>query len=293
MSGSRLSGALLILLSAVCFGIMPLFGRVAYAAHADPHAILMGRFSIAALCLCALMLIKGESWPRGRVLVGLLLMGAIGYAGQSLCYFLSLQHASASLTALLLYTFPIIVTLIAAVWLHEPLTRRKIIALLLATGGLALTVGDALHGSLLGIVFGLGAAMIYSVYIAVGTKITPGVGALASSAVVMAGASLSFFAATLFHPPAWPQQTAGWLAILAIGVICSVVAALAFFAGLARIGAGESAMLSTLEPVVTIALAAWLLDERMASQQWLGGAVIIAAVLMLAWAPRRAAQSGG
>lgn len=282
---SRLWGALLILLSAACFGVMPLFGRQAYAAGADAQAILLLRFSIAAACLVVIMLIKREPWPRGRLALGLLAMGAVGYAGQAFSYFTALRYASASLTALLLYTFPVIVTLIAAFWLREPLTRRKVVALVLASLGLALTVGDALSGSLTGIAFGLSAALIYSIYIAVGTRLTPRAGALASSSLVMLGGALTFGLVSLWHPPALPQLASGWLAVVAIGLLCSVIAALAFFAGLARLGASEAAMLSTFEPVVTVVLAAWLLGERLTASQWAGGAVIIAAVLLLARSP--------
>lgn len=284
-SSRRLTGALLILLSAAAFGVMPLFGRLAYASGADTQAVLLLRFLIAAACLATIMWLRGEAWPRGQLLLGLLAMGAVGYAGQAFSYFSALKYASASLTALLLYTFPVIVTLIAAIWLKEPLTRRKVGALLLACVGLALTVGDALSGSPTGIAFGLGAALIYSIYIAVGTRLTPQAGALASSAVVMAGGALTFALSALFQAPALPQTGLGWLAVAAIGLLCSVLAALAFFAGLARLGASEAAMLSTFEPVVTVLLAALLLGERLSASQWMGGAVIIGAVLLLAKSP--------
>lgn len=284
-NSQRLTGALLILASAACFGVMPLFGRMAYDAGADTQAILVGRFVIAAAGLGLLMVFQRRPWPSGKLFLGLLAMGMLGYAGQAFCYFTALRYASASLTALLLYTYPVLVTLIAAFWLRETLTRRKLVSLALASVGLALTVGDALSGSWQGVAFGLGAALIYSIYIAVGTKLTPQAGAVASSAVVMLGAALTMVAASPLWPPVWPTATAGWIAIAAIGLLCSVVAALTFFAGLGRVGASEAAMLSTFEPVVTIALAAVLLGERMSPTQWLGGAVIIAAVLMLARAP--------
>jgi drug/metabolite transporter (DMT)-like permease len=291
MPSRRLAGAGLILLSAACFGVMPLFGRMAYAAGADTQAVLLLRFTIAAGCLVLVMLVRRARWPRGKLALGLLAMGGVGYAGQAFSYFSALKYASASLTALLLYTFPVIVTLIAAVWLHEPLTRRKLVALALASAGLALTVGGALDGSATGIAFGLAAALIYSVYIAVGTRLTPQAGALPSSTVVMAGGAVTFAAVSLFHAPAMPHAASGWLAIVAIGVLCSVVAALAFFAGLARVGASEAAMLSTFEPVVTVVLASLLLGERLSAWQLVGGAVIIAAVLLLARDPASSAST--
>ena len=281
----RLFGAFLILLSAACFGVMPLFGRVAAAAGADTQAILLIRFCVAGGSLALIMLLRRERWPRGKLALGLLAMGAVGYAGQSFSYFSALRYASVSLTSLLLYTFPIMVTLIAAVWLGEPITRRKAVALLLACLSLVLTVGGAIQGSVLGVVFGLSAATIYSVYIAVGTKLTPQAGAMPSATVVMLGGALTFVVVGAAHPPAWPHGAAGWSATIAIGLLCSVVAALAFFAGLARVGASEAAMLSTFEPVVSVGMAAWLLGERLTASQSIGGAVIIAAVLLLARAP--------
>ncbi|PHV10695.1 DMT family transporter [Chitinimonas sp. BJB300] len=274
-----------ILLSAACFGVMPLFARLAYASGADMQAVLLSRFLIASICLVGIMLIRREIWPRGWLVLGLLGMGTVGYAGQAFSYFSALKYASASLTAQLLYTYPVIVTLIAAVWLKEPLTRRKLVALVLASIGLALTVGDALSGSPIGIAFGLTAALIYSIYIVVGTKLTPQAGALASTTLVMLGGLLTYGVVAVVQPPTMPQTGLGWLAILALGLLCSVLAALAFFAGLARLGASEAAMLSTFEPVVTVLLAAWLLGERLSFSQWGGGAVIIVAVLLLAKSP--------
>lgn len=264
---------------------MPLLGRLAYANGADTQAVLLLRFLLASLCLTAIMFYQRHAWPRGGLALGLFAMGAIGYAGQAFSYFSALHYASASLTALLLYTFPVLVTLIAALFLHEPLTRRKIIALVLASTGLWMTVGDALSGSLIGILFGLGAALIYAVYISVGSVLTPRAGALASASMVMLGGAFTFSLVSLFYAPQLPHSPLGWLAIVAISLISSVVAALAFFVGLAKLGASDSAMLSTFEPVVTVTLAASLMGERLSVSQWIGGAVIIAAVLLLAKSP--------
>ncbi|MGQ5524378.1 DMT family transporter [Chitinimonas sp. PSY-7] len=281
----RISGALLILLSSACFGVMPLFARLAYDSGADTQAVLLSRFLIASVCLVGIMLVRREPWPRGWLVLGLLSMGAVGYAGQAYSYFTALKYASASLTALLLYTYPIIVTLIAAVWLKEVLTRCKLVALILACAGLVLTVGDALSGSPIGIAFGVSAALIYSIYIVVGTKLTPQAGTLASTTLVMLGGLLTFGMVAAIQPPTMPQTGLGWWALLALGLLCSVLAALTFFAGLARLGASEAAMLSTFEPVVTVLLAAWFLGERLSFSQWFGGTVIIFAVLMLAKSP--------
>ncbi|WP_009970303.1 DMT family transporter, partial [Burkholderia pseudomallei] len=82
-------------------------------------------------------------------------------------------------------------------------------------------------------------------------------------------------------PPHWPRAAAGWAALVAIALVSTVAAMLAFFAGLARLGAARTSMLSTLEPVVTVALAAALFGETLTPLQWAGGVAILAAVLWL------------
>ncbi|WP_247364324.1 DMT family transporter, partial [Ralstonia pseudosolanacearum] len=103
-------------------------------------------------------------------------------------------------------------------------------------------------------------------------------------AVVYAGAAVAGV------PARFPGSVAGWAAALAIAGLSTVIAILAFFAGLQRLGAAQASMLSTLEPVVTVALAALLLGESIGAAQMAGGALILAGVL---WLTRADARPGG
>ncbi|MDS0804785.1 DMT family transporter [Burkholderia cenocepacia] len=223
-SSAALQGALYVALSAAAFGAMAIFGRYAYAAGVDVLGLLIVRFAIGGAVLAAIARQRRVAWPRGRSLAPLVTMGALGYVGQSFCYFSALQHAQASLVALLLYLYPAFVTLLAAWWLGERLTRAKAVALVLCVAGSALMVGGG-HGEPLGIAL-----------------------ALADRQMI------------------------------------------AFFAGLARLGAARTSMLSTLEPVVTVALAALLFGEALSPLQWAGGVAILAAVLALVRAGGAAAD---
>lgn len=279
-------GALYVALSAAAFGAMAIFGRYAYAGGADVLGLLIVRFSIAGALLVAVARRRRVRWPRGRALAAIIGMGALGYVGQSLCYFSALQHAQASLVALLLYLYPAFVTLLAAWWLGERLTRAKAVALALCVAGSALMVGGG-RGEPLGIALALGAAVVYSLYIVVGAKAARGVDPLATVAIICCAAAatlvvLALARATMFDaPPHWPRAASGWAALVAIALVSTVAAMLAFFAGLARLGAARTSMLSTLEPVVTVALAAALFGETLTPLQWMGGVAILVAVLWL------------
>ncbi|HIH2657716.1 TPA: DMT family transporter, partial [Burkholderia cenocepacia] len=231
-SSAALQGALYVALSAAAFGAMAIFGRYAYAAGVDVLGLLIVRFAIGGAVLAAIARQRRVAWPRGRSLAPLVTMGALGYVGQSFCYFSALQHAQASLVALLLYLYPAFVTLLAAWWLGERLTRAKAVALVLCVAGSALMVGGG-HGEPLGIALALAAAVIYSLYIVGGTKATRGVDPLATTAIICLSASATLVAIAVVRtaafgaPPRWPATAGGWASMLAIALISTVTAMLA------------------------------------------------------------------
>lgn len=188
---NRAVGAAYIALSAVAFGAMAIFGKLAYEQGISLESLLFLRFAIAATALTGWMLITRHPWPRGRSLVGLALMGGVGYVGQSWCYFSSLAYASAGLTALLLYLFPAIVTVLHAVLARRMLTPLRAVAVLMALAGTALTIGGNVQGQTLGVVFGIAAALIYAIYILVGERVTAGMGAIPVATVIMIGSAAS------------------------------------------------------------------------------------------------------
>ncbi|AKM33026.1 multidrug DMT transporter permease [Pandoraea faecigallinarum] len=284
----------LIAVSASAFGAMAIFARGATAAGTDIFAMLLFRFFIAAVLLVVWSRLQGVRFPSRRQSLHIALMGGVGYVGQSLCFFGALQYAQASLVALLLYLYPVFVTILAAVFLRERLTPVKLGALALCSLGTALTVGGG-QGQPLGMALAVAAALIYSGYIVVGARLTRGVDARATATLVCLAATVSFAAMAAVRgaqgmPLHWPASAGGWGALSAIAVCSTVVAILTFFAGLQRLGAGRASMLSTLEPVVTVLLAAMLLGETLTAAQWGGGVLIVAGVV---WLSARGASSNG
>lgn len=279
---TRFVGLACIVASATGFGAMPIFAKLAYAAGVDLPSLLFLRFALAGLTMAAVMQWRRLWWPRGGNLLALMAMGGVGYLGQSFCYFAALQHATAGLTALLLYLYPAIVTVLSALMARRRLSLLRILAVAAALLGTGLAVGGSLAGSPHGILLGVGAALIYSVYILVGERVTPVAGAIPSATVIMLSAALGYGLIVLWRGPAFPTSPAAWAAVGGIVVLSTVVAMITFFAGMARLGAADAATLSTLEPVVTVVLAATFLAEEVGGWQIAGGAIILAAVVVLA-----------
>lgn len=289
-AGRRNAGVAFVVVSAAAFGAMAVLARFAFASGVDTTTLLALRFGIAAVVMVALARARGRPVPRGVTLGVLVALGAVGYGGQALCYFTALRLAPAGLAALLLYLHPALVAVLAATFLHERLTAEKLGALVVALVGTALTVAPAIDGKALaaapqvavGLAFAAASAAFYAVYIVVATAVGPRTNPLAMSVVVIASAAAVFAVAALAGGPQWPQTPAGWLAVVAIALLSTVLAITFYFAGLERIGPVRAATLSTVEPLCAIALAAAVLDEAIGAVQLAGGALILAAAVLIA-----------
>ena len=281
-ASTPLTGALYVALSAASFGALPIFIKIAYASGAESVAVLALRFAFAALAMSAIMLIKKLRWPRGRNLFTLICMGGLGYVGQSFCFFSALNYASAGLVSLLLYLYPALVTLLDAIFLRQRLSPMKLGAVMAALLGTALIIGGDATGNVQGVALGIGAALIYSVYILVGSRMMQAEGALPAATVVMIAAALVFGVMGTIQQPVLPGTASGWLAVAAIALVSTVIAMVSFFAGLARLGASDAATISTLEPLVTVILAAVFLGEPITAMKLVGGSIILTALIVLA-----------
>lgn len=289
---NRATGILLIIISAASFGTLAIFGRFAYSAGMDTFTVLFLRFGLAASFMTLVLILRKEPFPRGRVLTQLIGMGALGYAGQSFLYMTAIKYASAGLVALLLYLYPFFVAILSMIFLSEKLSRVKALALTLALAGAALTVGPV-SGQLIGALMAITAALVYSIYIIVGANVTRQVSAIQSSTVIFASAGAVYGTLTLVNGASFPSTQAGWLAIAGIVVISTVIPVAAFLAGLERVGPTNAAMLSTIEPIVTVLLAAWLFGDQLEPIVIVGGVLILIAVLILTRAEMQANEISG
>jgi drug/metabolite transporter (DMT)-like permease len=282
-----LVGPLFCVLSAAGFGAMAIFGKLAYDAGVEVGALLLIRFAIASIVLLVIAHARGAlRGPSRRGIVVGFAMGAIGYAAQSGLYFSALTRIDASLLALILYVYPVLVMVGAIAIGRERTSARRTWALGIALAGITLVLTSTATGRFdwLGALMGVGAALTYTVYILVGDRLTADIAPLALSTFVCLGATTTFGLFALltggvnigFAPVGW-----WWLGALAL--VSTVGAILLFFAGLAMVGPSVAAILSIVEPVVTVALAAAVFGEALTPGQLLGGLLVLTAVVITQW----------
>ncbi|MDI1462453.1 DMT family transporter [Catellatospora sp. KI3] len=287
-------GVALCLLAAAGFGVSAVFAKHAYAAGLNVPTLLTARFALAAVLLWAVVAWRRPQLPTGRSLLVAIGLGAIGYACQSGLYFGALARIDASLTALLLYAYPALVTVIAVVLRRERADRRRLAALACSAGGLLLMLGaGGVKGSAAGagVLLALGAAVAYSLYLTVSEGLPADLDLFAVTAIVCTGAAVSLGLTGLvtgsLHAPA---EASAWVWVALLAACSTVVPIACVFVGVREVGASTAAILSCAEPAVTVAAMALVFGERLTPAQAVGGLAVLASVAVLQW-PRRTARA--
>ena len=287
-------GSALCIASAIAFGAMAIFGKLAYDAGVGLLMLLFVRFTIAApvLWVGALRQLGTLAEAPRRALLGAVALGAFGYALQAGLFFAALTRMDASLLSMVLYTFPAMVTVAAIALGRETASRRRSGALLVSSGGLALVLLGAGSGTFdwIGAALGLGAALTYTAYILVSDRVGSDLEALPLSALITTGAAMTFgIACTASGSFDTGFAAEGWLWLAAIAIVSTVTPIALFFAGLRRVGPSTAAILSTLEPPTTVALAFIVFGESLTALQLAGAALVLGAAVSLQLRPRRGA----
>jgi drug/metabolite transporter (DMT)-like permease len=275
--GSEIRGSLLVLASTVAYGAMPIMTKLAYAQGLSPTGLLALRFLIAL----AVMTVLAPRAPAPPLRQRLVLWGlGLVFVGNAAFYFQALTTVPAALVSLLLYTYPVIVTLLSAFFGLEALRVRSLLAALLVVTGSALTVGlGALAHIPRGAWLALLSALVYASYIVLGSRFASAVPTETAARHVVQVCALAFAVwGGATGQLALPRSATVWALLLGIAVLSTVVALRAFLAGLARVGPARAAVLSSLEIVVTLVLATLFLGEVVALRQWCGGALILSGV---------------
>lgn len=277
-------GALLVAVSAIGFGTMAIFAKIAYAQEVPIFILLAGRFTIACLIIWAIILLLGQPVkmsPAG--LRQMALLSLLGYGGASTFFFLAVKLLPASLASMLLYTYPVLVALAEQLIYRQRLTLVKGTALLLCTTGLILILGATVKGvNPTGVLCGLGAALAYSAYLIYGNRVVRDKPPLITTGYMLAFAAAGFsLCALLSGPLVLDLGPSGWWSIVGLAVFSTALAILTLFIGLQWLEAGHAAIISTLEPVFTVLAAALLFSEAIRPLQGLGALLVLVAILLL------------
>lgn len=292
MNPSRSAGLWLAVVAAFGFSVKAILIKLAYASYpVAPVTLLALRMAFALPVFAWVGLRESRNAaPLTRQDRGVLIvLGCLGYYGASIFDFVGLQYITAGLERLILFTYPTLTILISALFFGHRIGRREVAALLLCYLGIAaafahdLGINARADAVWIGAGFVFASSLSYAVYLAGSSRMIARLGAARFTALAMlvsTAATLVHFVATQpLSALAQPLPVYGYG--LAMAVVSTIVPVFAQSAAIRRIGAGRSALIGTIGPLITIALGWWLLGEAMSGWQWLGAALVVGGVLVV------------
>ncbi|WP_370528211.1 DMT family transporter [Rhodoferax sp. BLA1] len=270
-----------VLLGAI-WGASFLFMRLGAAEFgALPTAGL--RVGIAALFLLPLLLARGQGAALGQHWKKIFFLGLINSGIPFACYSYALMSITTGLSALLNATVPLFGALVAWVWLRDRPHRLKILGLLIGFVGVAMLAwGKASFkpdasglSSGWAVVACLVACLCYGIAASFTKRYLAGVPSLAVATGSQVGASLGLAVPTLWLWPTVPPSMTAWLALLAVGVLCTGVAYVLFFRLIEKVGAASTLTVTFLIPVFAVIYGLVFLGEIVTPWMLTCGAVIL------------------
>jgi drug/metabolite transporter, DME family len=283
MTRDRLLGALAVLSAASIWATLGLFAKILYAEGVSFESLVAVRASVGWAAVLLFVLATGRARGLrvpGRDLALLVPLGLVGIGLFYLLYFFTVRESTVGTAAILLYSSPAFVVVLARLFLKEALDVAKVLALLVTIGGILLVAG-AYHPANLEVgpkvlLTGLLSGLTYGLYSILGRPVA---GRLGPSVIL---SYVLFFGALLLVVAAYP--TFGTLAglpavsyalLFMLAVVHTTLAFALYTFGLGRLGAGRAAIAATVEPVVAVALGTALLGEDLTFSKAVGAVLVI------------------
>ena len=301
LTGDRILGALAVAAAASMWGTLGFFAKILYAQGLSFESLVAVRASVGWIAVLGFVLVRrgvrGLRVAR-RDLVSLVPGGAVGIGVFYLLYFYTVRESTVGTAAILLYSAPAFVVVLARLFLREPLSVPKVLALVLTSSGIFLVVGAydpanlevgptvLLTGLLSGLAYGLYA--VFGRFVA--GHLSPAVVlsyALAFASLLLVPTALS----TLDTLAGLPASSYALLFVLS--VVHTTLAFALYTFGIRHLGAGRAAIVATIEPVVAGAMGIVLLNERLTVLKALGALLVLTGAALAEAGPRKARLSNG
>lgn len=252
-----------------------------------PMLFALLRYAVASVLLVPLALARGglSRLPRPVPWKTLLLMSLTGVTVYYILFNLALAYTTASQTALIQSAFPAIVAIMAFVWLHEHVSKRRVVGIVLAVIGVVLIVTNTEADSgardpLLGNALAFASVLVWGVYTILAKR-------MSNADPIAVTATISLIGTILLIPAVWIEganvslasiPTSGWVPILYLGALASATGYLLYSRALRDIDASLVGTFINLSPVIGVVAGVVVLGESITVPAAVGGILVLAGV---------------
>lgn len=284
-------GFILAIFGTALFSLKSIFIKLTYAEGLDSDSVLMIRMAIALPIYLVVLfwLSRVKTKPEGlrSKLLKITFLGFIGYYLASYLDLKALEMISAQLERLTLFTYPIMVAILGALFFKTPLTRKVLLALVITYSGLLVVFAKeaSLSGEqvFLGTLLVFLAALSFSFYVLFGKQMIHKIGSLWFTSLAMTISS--FF--VLLHFGLFGDFTnltvtpMAWLWLILLAIFSTVIPSFMISEAIAKIGPAQTGIVGMLGPIVTMGLAITILNEPFTVWHALGMVLVIGGVAIL------------
>ena len=266
-------------LSAAAFGTIPLFVR-ALALPSGEIALCRAVIAVALIGVCLLFSREKTAFSVIKKELPLLLFSGVAIGFNWILLFEAYRYTTVSEATLCYYFAPVLVTLASTVLFREKLGWRQIVCFVMSTLGVILIVvtggSGAAQNRPLGIVMGLGAAMLYASVVLINKSIkhVSGIQRTFYQFLAAAVVLLPYVACTNgFHLDSLAWN--GWVNLLVLGIFHTGITYFLYFSSLKELSGQEASILSYIDPLVAVIVSVAALGESVTPAQIVGGALVI------------------
>lgn len=287
-------GYLLIIVSAMLFGTMPLFAKNIYALGGNALSLVFYRTVLAVVPFFVLakyvakvpIALKKKEWPTLLLLVA-------GFVLTPLLLYESYYYIPSGAATTLHFSYPLFITLIAGIILRKGVSAVEKICTALVTVGMLLMLDLEVLTSAKGSSLALLSGLTYAVY-----TVVLGEGNLRDMNLFKLGFYLMFFSSLIVGTIGlatdrlvWQLPFQAWIILIAFSLVITFGAVIMYQVGVGHIGAKKAGLLSTLEPIVSIFIGLLLMNEHLRRKEWIAiTLILISTVMLVTWRREKVAE---
>lgn len=282
-------GAVLFTLGvSCCFAVGAVLAKLAYNAGSNPLTIVTIRTVAAFVWLVALLWLARVPLRMPPLLRKRALSLGVLLVIQTFGLYTAVAEMAPPLALLTFCTYPMLIALVQAATGQERITLRKLTALVLAFGGLVLTLNTGtLEPTLFGVVAATVGSITFTAMLVLTPRLFPSGDSRPRTAHMSGAASLVLIAAcVLTGDVALPTTPSGWIGFWGV-CISFPLAITGLFVAVGRVGPAHASLLLNFEPVAVTLLSAVLLGQALSGWQLVGGALVIGAIVLIQWPTRQ------
>ena len=282
----KLKGYILAAIAAATYGTNPAFAVPLYEQGMNPASVLLFRylFCLPILALMALgrgrslSIRKNEIWPLA---ISGILMGI-----SSITLFAAYNYMNSGIASTLLFIYPVMVAVIMSVFYHEPFRATTGLCLVVMGAGLIMLMhtGPGVSLSLTGCLLVFLSSITYAIYLVM-TNISKVIKSVPTLKLLfyqfLFGSIVFLCALAAGQPLTLPSQSWGWINLLALAMLPSVVSLGCTTLAIHRIGSTATAIFGALEPLTAVILSIVILGQTMTPREAAGGVLILIATTLI------------